>query len=111
MQRIYGNGIFVTKRQGTGADIMQIARISLYNRLRRAKMDSVKLVATVHDSLVTDTPDELRDEVAKMMYQVFDDIPKNIKKLFNYETSVEFPCEVKYGFNLIDMEKLPKDKL
>jgi hypothetical protein len=49
--------------------------------------------------------------MARMMYSVFDDLPKNFKKLFGYDMIVPFPCEVKFGENLADMEELPKEKL
>lgn len=83
---------------------MAIARVSLYNRL--SNWPDCLLVSTVHDSLVVDAPDEYIEPVGKVMYEVFRDLPINVKKLFNRELSVPFPCEVKYGPNLLEMQKL-----
>ena len=89
--------------QGTGNDLMAIARVSLFNRLTKFKIPAI-LVSTVHDSIVTDTPDP--DAVAELMYEVFNDIPSNVKKLFDYEPAVPYPCEVKMGLNLKEMTKV-----
>lgn len=90
--------------QGTGADIMAMARLSLYNRIR--DFPGALLVATVHDSLVVDCPDHMVDSIGKIMYEVFRDLPQNIKTIYKRELSVPFPCEVKYGPNLLDMQEL-----
>lgn len=99
--------------QGTGADVMQIARISFYNRLQKKPFKHlVKLRLTVHDSIVVDAPGELKQEIANLFYQVFDDLQANIKKLFGYDWVVPLACECKYGPNLKDMTKLARtDKM
>jgi len=89
--------------QGTGADLMMVARISLWNRLRSMRLRTL-LVSTVHDDLKLDSPDEEVEIVAKTAYQVFDDIPKNFKKLFNIDLPIPFPGEVSVGRDLLNME-------
>lgn len=91
--------------QGTGADIMAIARISLRNRLLQ-KPYSAKLISTVHDSIVVDVTEECVPDIAATMAAVFSDIPANIKKLWGIELPLKFPCEVKAGKNLKDMTEL-----
>lgn len=88
--------------QGTSADIMGVARVSLFGRLRASGISGL-LVSSVHDSIVVDTKSV--DKVAELMHNVFRDIPANFKKLFNYEMNVPYECEVKVGNNLTDMEK------
>ena len=88
--------------QGTGNDILSIARVSMKRRLPA----SVKLILTIHDSIVADCPSELLEKTAQTMIEVFRDIPANIKKLFGVTPPIDFPGEVKYGPNLRDMEKL-----
>lgn len=88
--------------QGTSADIMAVARVSLYNRMKKYNVEG-KLVSSVHDSIVIDAPK--LDNIPRLMYDVFEDIPKNFKKLFNYEMNVPYACEVKVGPNLTEMEK------
>lgn len=91
--------------QGTFADVMMIARISAFRRVKASGLP-VLFRSTVHDSLVLDCPSELVQEVANMMYSVFDDVPKNIRKLFGYDWVVPMPCEVKVGPNLKETEKV-----
>jgi DNA polymerase I len=90
--------------QGTGADLMMIARISLWNRLKRGGFRSL-MVSTVHDDIKVDAPDDEVDAVAKMAIQVFDDLPGNVKKLFNIVLPIPFPGEVSVGKDLLNMEK------
>jgi hypothetical protein len=94
--------------QGTGADIMVLARVSLARRLKAAGWP-VLLVSTVHDSIVVDAPDEYVERVSNLMYQVFDDIPTNINRLFPHANwVVKMDCEVKVGLNMKDMKKLKR---
>lgn len=90
--------------QGTGADLMQVARISLHNRIKARKLGSL-LVSTVHDDLKIDAPDHEVEEVAEIAIQVFNDLPKNCKKLWNWELPIPFPGEVSVGKDLLNMEK------
>lgn len=90
--------------QGTGADLMAIARVSLRNRLKHGKLQSL-LINTVHDSLVVDSPTNEVDVVARMCHDVFNDLQKNMKKLWGINSPIAFPCEVKIGPNLGSLEK------
>lgn len=93
--------------QGTGADIVAVARISLRNRLKSSGLyqKGVYLCNSVHDSLVVDSPRSCVDESCEMMHNVFRDIPANFKKLYNYDMVLPFPCETKIGMNLLEMTK------
>jgi DNA polymerase I len=93
--------------QGTGADIMMLARISLMRRLRALNLP-VLLVSTVHDSIVADIREQYVTEIAQLMYEVFDDLITNIKRCWGYEWVVPLACEVKAGMNLKDMEEIPR---
>lgn len=93
--------------QGTFADLMTIARISGFNRVKAAGIPC-KFISTVHDSIVIDVATEYLQQVADIFYQVFDDLPKNVKRLFNYDWIVPMPCECKYGMNMKDTTKLPR---
>ncbi len=93
--------------QGTFADVMTIARISAYNRLLKTKL-RYKWISTVHDSLVLDVHTDDLQAVANILYEVFDDLRANIKKIFGYEWIVPMPCECKYGPNMKNTTKLPR---
>lgn len=95
--------------QGTGADVMKVARISFWNRLQKKEwVNKVLLRSTVHDSIVVDVPEDLVQEVANLFHQVFDDLPKNFRKLFGYDWIVPLDCECKVGPNMRDMEKVKR---
>jgi len=91
--------------QGTGADIMTIARISAHKRIRAANLPC-DFVSTVHDSIVVDTHEAYLQPIAKIFDEVFADLPKNIHKMFGYRWEVPMACESKYGPNMRDMSKL-----
>ena len=91
--------------QGTGADVMMIARISAYKRIKKAGLPC-DFISTVHDSIVVDTTEEYLQPIAKIFDEVFADIPKNIKTVFGYDWKVPMACESKYGPNMKDMKKI-----
>jgi DNA polymerase I-like protein with 3'-5' exonuclease and polymerase domains len=94
--------------QGTGNDIMAVARVSLTNRINKLNHgDKILIVSTVHDSIVVDCEDEYVSVVVDLMYEVFMDIRKNLLKLWSVNSPVEFPCEVKVGPSLLEMTKVP----
>lgn len=94
--------------QGTGADLMAVARVSLWNRLRKlyGPTPRAKLVSTVHDDLKLDVPAEEVDQVISTAMSVFQDLPKNVKKLFGIDLPIPFPGEAYVGKDLLNMEKV-----
>jgi hypothetical protein len=98
--------------QGTGADVMVLARISFWNRLRKKPWGHlVKLIATVHDSIVVDAPSENLQEIVNLFEQVFDDLQGNIFRLFGYKWVVPLACECKYGPNMKNQTKIKRNDL
>lgn len=93
--------------QGTGADIMAIARVSAYNRIRKLNIPC-KFISTVHDSIVVDVPTEHLQRVADIFYEVFDDLIANIWRLFRYEWVTPLACECKYGPDMKSQTKLAR---
>lgn len=91
--------------QGTGADVMTVARISAYRRIKKANLPC-DFISTVHDSIVVDTTEKYLQPIAKIFDEVFADIPKNIRAVFGYDWKVPMACESKYGPNMKDMRKL-----
>lgn len=91
--------------QGTGADIMTIARISAYKRIKKLDIPC-DFISTVHDSIVVDTHTKYLEDLAKVFDSVFADLPKNIKSIFGYGWSVPMACETKYGPNMKEMSKI-----
>lgn len=82
--------------QGLGADLMAIARVSLYNRLKSKAIRS-KLVCTVHDSIVVDAPEEEVTIICDTINGVWKDIPRNFERLFSVKWDLPLECEIKVG--------------
>ena len=91
--------------QGTGADVMMIARISAYKRIKKAGIPC-DFISTVHDSIVLDTSSRNLLLLAKIFDEVFRDLPKNIKAVFGYDWKCPMSCETKAGPNMKEMSKL-----
>jgi DNA polymerase I-like protein with 3'-5' exonuclease and polymerase domains len=85
--------------QGLGADLMSIARVSLANRLKGK--DSLKLVNTVHDSIMIDFDERVQDadELVSVVTSAFEDVPKNFDKLFGKEFNLPIRVDVQVGSN------------
>ena len=96
--------------QGTGADIMALARVSFYNRLKKLAYKDCLLVNTVHDSIVLDYNEKTCDNIvlAETMHSVFDDIPKNFEKLFQVKFNVPMTCEVLVGKDWENMTEIKR---
>lgn len=93
--------------QGFGADLMTIIRISLHKRLRKAGLKAL-LLCTVHDSILIDCIMEEVDDVIKIIFKVFEDLPRNFEKIFGVVLNVELKVEVQVGKdwkNMIDIKK------
>lgn len=99
--------------QGTGADLMALARVSFYNRLKRLNFSDCLLVNTVHDSIVVDFDENKCDHkvIAKTFHDVFDDLPKNFEKLFLTPFNVPMQCEVLMGKDWENMSEIKKEEL
>lgn len=82
--------------QGLGADLMAIARVSLSNRLK--DKDGIKLINTVHDSIILDFDSKIWDNnsIVSLVDKCFTDIPANFEKLFgvNFNLPMRVECQV-----------------
>lgn len=96
--------------QSTGADVMMIARISFARRLKTSGIPAL-LISTVHDSITVDCESRYVSAVARLMYDVFDDLVTNIRRTFKYDWVVPLDGEVKYGKNMLDMTKISRKEL
>ena len=90
--------------QGTGADVMALARVSYAGKIRKYKLP-VQLIHTVHDDIKTDCEEKYVQDVAALYHETFQGLQKNIKNIFGYDWKVPLKCEVKIGMNMANMEK------
>jgi len=90
--------------QGLGADLMAIARVSLYNRLKENQ--NVKFVNTVHDSIILDFSEKVCDTngLVKQVNDCFEDVPMNFERLFGVKFNLPMRVECQVGSNWKDME-------
>lgn len=95
--------------QGFSADLMSLARISAWRRLKdyREKRQ-VLFVNTVHDSIKLDINLPLSEaiEVGKIVKQSFKDIPKNYKLIYGKDLLVPMDCDFKVGINDLWQHKI-----
>ncbi len=91
--------------QGFGADVVACARVSLFNRWKKAGINGV-LVNTVHDSIVCDIhPDELHTSV-EMIRGVFKDLPSQMNRIFDINFDLDVNVEIQCGRNQYDLEDI-----
>lgn len=95
--------------QGTGHDLVTIARVSLWKRIRANETlrNNVLFISTVHDSIVLDV-DEGVDMalLLETINGVFSDVPVNFTTLFGVEFNLPIKAEITVGKNLLDMSSI-----
>lgn len=64
-----------TPIQGTAADIIKIAMIRVYNRLRESKLDA-KLILQAHDELIVEAKEDCADKVAALLKEEMENAVK-----------------------------------
>lgn len=90
--------------QGLGADVVSIARVSLYRRWKDANIRGV-MVNTVHDSIVSDVHEKDVDKMVALYHNVFADLPSNISRIFGVQWDLSTHVEVLVGHNMLEMEE------
>ncbi len=89
--------------QGTGADLMALARVIVWHDWRKQGMTG-KLISTVHDSIVADVPDKEVVKGCKLLLAAFEKVPAQFNKIFGVPYDLPFKGEVQFGPNLKDMD-------
>lgn len=95
--------------QGTAtADVMPLCMLVAHRRLAKGGYfeKGVKFINQVHDSIILDAPDELCEEVAKIIIGIFRDIPKLVYNYWGYNWITPMDGESKIGYTWSDMKKL-----
>jgi DNA polymerase I-like protein with 3'-5' exonuclease and polymerase domains len=90
--------------QGLGADLMSIARVSLYNNL--LNKPGIKLVNTVHDSIILDFDENVwyNNSIVKIVDTCFNNVPANFAKLFGKTFNLPMRVECQIGPSWGNME-------
>ena len=90
--------------QGTGADVMMMARIMAKKRIDNANIPC-DFISTVHDSIVLDTRTQYLEQLRDIFDGVFAELPSRIRSVFGYEWTTPMACESKFGPNMKEMQK------
>lgn len=94
--------------QGLGHDLVTIARVSLWKRIRADEhlRNIVSFVSTVHDSIVLDLPESMDalERIVVHVRNVFNDVPSNFHRLFGVEFNLPLTAKISYGKDLLDMQ-------
>lgn len=91
--------------QGCGADVMAVARVACYQRMKKAGFTG-KLISTVHDSIVADVPDHEVQDVSVLFDKVFRDLPTLVTRAYGVEWNVPMLGEVSVGPNMLDLTEI-----
>ena len=76
MVRKFGERIAMnTGVQGTAADIMKIAMINVYKKLKEEKMES-KIVLQIHDELLVESPLSEKERVKEILVEQMENVAK-----------------------------------
>lgn len=77
----------------TGDVVPMMVGILLHNLDTEGLTPDVKLVMTVHDSVILDTPLDKLKKCAIIAKQTLEDAPRHLKSIFN----IDFPCRLSVG--------------
>lgn len=91
--------------QGFGADLVKLARIEAWKRLKEEDIEAL-FIQTIHDSLVVDTPSKNVQAVAKILSESVAKVPELCYNIYSYKFSLPLYCEILVGPNKKDMEEL-----
>lgn len=91
--------------QGFGADLVMLARLQAFKKLRESGMEA-KLICTIHDSIVADCPEHETQAVAKILFDSIREVPALCEQVWNYKFKVALSSEVQAGKNKYDMEEI-----
>ena len=74
VQRAFGERVALNMPiQGTAADIMKLAMLRVYDRLRRENLQA-RLIMQVHDELIVECPEAERETVEKLLRQEMEQV-------------------------------------
>jgi DNA polymerase I-like protein with 3'-5' exonuclease and polymerase domains len=94
--------------QGYAADLVQIARVSAWRRLRNQAV----FFNTVHDDIEVDVANDPEKcyNISIELENVFKDVPENMKRIYGYDMKLPMSGEVSFGMNLGNMQEFDRSK-
>jgi DNA polymerase I-like protein with 3'-5' exonuclease and polymerase domains len=92
----------------SGGDILPLMAVIIRRGMRKMGLVS-KLVLTVHDSVVFDYVDGERDRLARLCYNIGNNLGAYIKNYYGIDWNVNLECEVEVGPNYGALKYLAKE--
>lgn len=92
--------------QGFGADIVAMARCSIFRRFRNGGFKRANLVCTVHDSIVADCCERELDKLLSLLDNVFTDLPSNINRIFGLNFDLPVRVEISVGPDMLNLKEI-----
>ncbi len=92
--------------QGTSGDIIKLAMVVANKKRLATGLIESKQVITVHDSYIWDTPEHEAKELAKIIIEVFREIPELCQKYFGFRINCPITGEADLGLSWGDMKGL-----
>lgn len=90
--------------QGFGADLVMLARIEFFKRLKASGLEAL-FIQTIHDSLVVDCPSKNVEAVGKLLRESIEVVPQRCLETFGYEFSLPLTSEILVGPNKKDLKE------
>ena len=89
--------------QGTGADIVCMARVMAHKKFKGLKS---KLISTVHDSIVADCTEDEVQLVCEIFDKEIKKTPQYLKQYYGVDFNLPLLGEVSVGPNMLDLEEV-----
>jgi len=94
----------------SGGDILPLMAVVIRRGMRKMGLQS-KLILTVHDSIVFDYTDKEKDKLARLCYNVGNNLGTYIKNYYGLDWNVKLECEVEVGHNYGILKYLAKEEV
>ena len=91
--------------QGTGADLVSLARVEFFRRFKEEQIDGV-VISSVHDSLVCDVHSSYVTRTAELLQESIEKIPELFEYRFGQEFNLPVSAEILAGPNHKELEEL-----
>lgn len=89
--------------QGTGADIVCMARVMIFKRMKGMQS---KLISTVHDSIVADCVESEVESVSRIFSEEISKTPRYLSQYYGVDFNLPLVGEVETGPNMLDLVKV-----
>jgi DNA polymerase I-like protein with 3'-5' exonuclease and polymerase domains len=95
--------------QGLAGDLTVIAAGLIWRQLKGRS--DVKMVNTVHDSIILDSQSDVCYDVAKLAKDTMESVPNEMSERFGFSLGCQATAEVELGDNWADVEEITDDEL